>query len=85
MASAKDNHQRASMLSKWHKEGGIMIMGYQIFRILAMSNTKSKKKKKIFDDTLITQGKQFFSMQRCSVIYMDPVQLILSDHVKPTI
>ena len=52
--------ERADLLEEWKKDGGVMIMGYNIFRILANHPTRSKKKKEIFDKSLLDPG-----MHRC--------------------
>ena len=56
LASCKDNHSRADLLSKWKKSGGIMIIGYSLFRILASYAGKSKKLKAAFDESLLDPG-----------------------------
>lgn len=58
LASAKDLWGRAYRLDDWWREGGVCIMGYDMFRNL--SNCKSKrykgKMKEIFKKTLINPG-----------------------------
>lgn len=56
--SAKDLWGRAYRLDDWWKEGGICIIGYNMFRNL--SNEKNKrykgKMKEIFQKTLVDPG-----------------------------
>ncbi|XP_071550743.1 uncharacterized protein [Panulirus ornatus] len=58
LVSAKDLWGRAYRLDDWWREGGVCIMGYDMFRNL--SNSKSKrfkgKMKEIFQKTLINPG-----------------------------
>ncbi|KAK4305277.1 hypothetical protein Pmani_022836 [Petrolisthes manimaculis] len=58
LVSAKDLWGRAYRLDDWWREGGICIVGYDMFRNL--SNTKNKrfkgKMKEIFQKTLINPG-----------------------------
>ena len=49
-------HDRADALEEWMERGGIMVMGYQMFRILVNNKTRSKKKRNIFDNALIDPG-----------------------------
>lgn len=56
LANAKNHPDRIALLKEWHKDGGIMIMGYQLFRILANYAGKSKKLKAVFNDTLTDPG-----------------------------
>ena len=56
LANAKNHPARIALLKEWQKGGGIMIMGYQLFRILANYNGKSKKTKTAFHESLIDPG-----------------------------
>ena len=60
MSSEKDNWGRADRLDMWKREGGVMIMGYDMFRNLTKENDKKFKKKQrlIFKDTLLDPGPQ---------------------------
>ena len=49
-------HDRADMLEEWMDTGGVMIMGYQMFRILVNNKTRSKKKKETFEKCLMNPG-----------------------------
>jgi hypothetical protein len=58
MSSVKDNWGRSELLSDWHSNGGVMIMGYEMFRNLSqLCRVKNKKQKKIFTETLLDPGK----------------------------
>ncbi|XP_048589245.1 transcriptional regulator ATRX isoform X2 [Nematostella vectensis] len=49
--------RRADMLTQWQRYGGIMIMGYDMYRNLSLcNNVRSKKVKKIFKETLVDPG-----------------------------
>ena len=57
LASVKVNETRAKLLENWHEDGGIMIIGYEMFRNLSQGSTcRSKKLKKIFTTTLVDPG-----------------------------
>ncbi|XP_013408258.1 transcriptional regulator ATRX [Lingula anatina] len=56
IVSVKVNKERSELLKKWHNGGGVMIIGYQMFRILSHSHTKSKVQKEIFTTTLLDPG-----------------------------
>ncbi|XP_077983732.1 uncharacterized protein LOC144438534 [Glandiceps talaboti] len=57
LASVKDNYNRADTLQSWHEEGGIMIMGYDMYRMLAKgTRIRNKRLKRIFHETLVDPG-----------------------------
>ncbi|XP_067126191.1 transcriptional regulator ATRX homolog isoform X2 [Centruroides vittatus] len=58
LASVKDNYRRASCLEEWKERGGVMIMSYDMFRLLVQENSKRipKKLKTIFTYTLLDPG-----------------------------
>ena len=59
MASVKQNLARSQVLDEWHKEGGIMIIGYEMLRNLSQgSRVRNKKQKTIFHKTLIDPGEE---------------------------
>jgi transcriptional regulator ATRX len=39
LASVKVNETRAKLLENWHEDGGIMIIGYEMFRNLSQGST----------------------------------------------
>lgn len=40
----KQNSERAYQIKEWHQDGGVMIMGYDMFRNLSSDNKRIKKK-----------------------------------------
>ena len=60
MSGEKDNWGRADRLDMWRREGGVMIMGYDMFRNLTREHDKKFKKKQrvIFKETLTDPGPQ---------------------------
>ncbi|BFZ14845.1 hypothetical protein BsWGS_17884 [Bradybaena similaris] len=57
LASCKQNAARVEALKEWHENGGVMIMGYEMYRNLTTgSRCKNKRQKKIFQDTLVDPG-----------------------------
>lgn len=61
LASVKDNRTRADVLKHWHKTGGVMIMGYTMYRNLVFSRfVKNKRQKESFAQTLVDPGKHLF-------------------------
>ncbi|XP_052864770.1 transcriptional regulator ATRX homolog [Anopheles cruzii] len=45
ISKSKDNVARANLLMEWHNEGGVMIMGYDMFRNLANPSAARIRKK----------------------------------------
>ena len=43
--SLKTITQRATVISKWKDEGGVLLMGYELFRLLAGTKAQQRKKK----------------------------------------
>lgn len=58
MSNDKDNWSRADRLNFWRREGGVLIMGYDMFRNLTNDSTKKfkKKQKEIFLESLVNPG-----------------------------
>lgn len=53
-----DNWRRADMLNHWLKYGGVMILGYSLYRNLSQClRVRSKNQKKIFKEALVDPGK----------------------------
>ena len=69
MSSIKDNHKRAEYLQEWQDDGGVMILGYDMFRNLASgSHCRQKKLRDTFEKCLINPGKRFrLSISVCSL------------------
>jgi len=57
LSCVKDNWGRSELLNDWQNGGGVMIMGYEMFRNLSQSaRIKNKKQKKIFSESLLDPG-----------------------------
>lgn len=57
MSGEKDNWGRCDRLNCWMREGGVMIMGYDMFRNLSADTKKFKKKQKeTFQKALVDPG-----------------------------
>ena len=57
LSSVKSNPARADALKDWHDNGGIMILGYEMYRNLTLQkNIKKKSQKKIFSEALVDPG-----------------------------
>lgn len=57
LASVKDNRSRADVLKHWQKNGGVMVMGYTMYRNLVFSRfVKNKRQKETFAHTLVDPG-----------------------------
>ncbi len=52
MSSDKDNWARADKMQAWFREGGVLIIGYDLFRNLTNEKNKKYKSKqrKIFNE-----------------------------------
>ncbi|XP_074864170.1 transcriptional regulator ATRX isoform X2 [Carettochelys insculpta] len=60
LATVKRPQERAYMLQRWQEEGGVMIIGYEMYRNLAQGrNVKSRKLKEIFNKALVDPGPDF--------------------------
>merc|ERR1739838_992295 len=55
----KDNRKRADYLEQWHREGGVMILGYDMYRNLAQGARASKKLRAVFEKCLSNPGPDF--------------------------
>ena len=57
LATVKRPQERAYALQRWQEDGGIMIIGYEMYRNLTQGrNIKSKKLKETFQKTLVDPG-----------------------------
>ncbi|XP_074529669.1 transcriptional regulator ATRX [Halichoeres trimaculatus] len=57
LATVKRPQERAVALQQWQESGGVMIMGYEMYRNLTQGrNIKSKKLKETFQKTLVDPG-----------------------------
>ncbi|XP_070808035.1 transcriptional regulator ATRX [Pituophis catenifer annectens] len=60
LATVKRPQERGYMLQRWQDEGGVMIIGYEMYRNLAQGrNVKSRKLKEIFNKSLVDPGPDF--------------------------
>ncbi|XP_064184378.1 transcriptional regulator ATRX isoform X1 [Anguilla rostrata] len=60
LATVKRPQERAYALQRWQEDGGVMIMGYEMYRNLTKGlNIKSKKLKETFQKTLVDPGPDF--------------------------
>ncbi|XP_072520399.1 transcriptional regulator ATRX isoform X2 [Salminus brasiliensis] len=60
LATVKRPQERAFALQRWQEDGGVMIMGYEMYRNLTQGrNIKSKKLKETFQKTLVDPGPDF--------------------------
>lgn len=57
LATVKRPQERAYALQRWQEDGGVIIIGYEMYRNLTQGrNIKSKKLKEIFQKTLVDPG-----------------------------
>ncbi len=57
MSSAKSGWHRTDMLQQWQEGGGLLIMGYEMYRNMCQHKfIKSKKQKRIIDECLVDPG-----------------------------
>lgn len=62
LATVKRPQERAFALQQWQESGGVMIMGYEMYRNLTQGrNIKSKKLKETFQRTLVDPGAVLFT------------------------
>ncbi|KAJ8338353.1 hypothetical protein SKAU_G00373190 [Synaphobranchus kaupii] len=60
LATVKRPQDRSFALQRWQEDGGVMIMGYEMYRNLTQGrNIKSKKLKESFQKTLVDPGPDF--------------------------
>ncbi|XP_063288132.1 transcriptional regulator ATRX [Pelobates fuscus] len=60
LCTIKRPQERGYMLQKWHDDGGVLIIGYEMYRNLTQGrNVKSKKLKEIYQKTLVDPGPDF--------------------------
>ncbi|XP_063046191.1 transcriptional regulator ATRX isoform X2 [Engraulis encrasicolus] len=57
LATVKRPQERAYAMQRWHEDGGVMIIGYEMYRNLTQGRSiKSKKLKETFQKTLVDPG-----------------------------
>ncbi|XP_069603342.1 transcriptional regulator ATRX [Ranitomeya imitator] len=60
LATIKRPQERGYMLQRWHDNGGVLIIGYEMYRNLTQGrNVKSKKLKELYQKTLVDPGPDF--------------------------
>lgn len=65
MATAKSIDERTFTLKEWHKDGGLLIIGYEMYRNLTQHKfLKKKKHKDIIDSTLVDPGQSSREIDR---------------------
>lgn len=42
----KNLNQRSRVINEWHEQGGVLLMGYELYRQLSLKKPKKPKKKK---------------------------------------
>jgi len=60
LASRNQATDRNDVLSQWRKTGGVLVMGYQLFRVLVSYSGKSRKTKQLYESVLISPGNYAF-------------------------
>ena len=57
MSTVKDNWSRSEVIKNWQDGGGVLIMGYDMFRTLSqLTRVKNKKQKVIITEGLLDPG-----------------------------
>jgi transcriptional regulator ATRX len=58
----KQNYERMYQLKEWQSCGGVMVLGYDMFRNLTNTQTKRIRKKALetFQSTLVDPGEIFY-------------------------
>ncbi|XP_075691827.1 transcriptional regulator ATRX [Rhinoderma darwinii] len=60
LVTVKRPQERGLMLQSWHDNGGVCIIGYEMYRNLTQGrNVKSKKLKELYQKTLVDPGPDF--------------------------
>ncbi|XP_020836184.2 transcriptional regulator ATRX-like, partial [Phascolarctos cinereus] len=60
LATMKSPQDQSILLQKWQDSGGVMVIGYEMYRNLVQGrNVKSKKLKTVFNKTLVDPGPDF--------------------------
>ena len=64
LATVKRPQERAYTLQRWHEDGGVLIIGYEMYRNLTIGRSlKSKKLKETFQKTLVDPGRTRFTQK----------------------
>ncbi|XP_072285341.1 transcriptional regulator ATRX-like isoform X2 [Pyxicephalus adspersus] len=60
LATIKRPQERGYMMQHWHEDGGVLIIGYEMYRNLTQGrNVKSKKLKELYHKMLVDPGPDF--------------------------
>ncbi|KAM3869276.1 transcriptional regulator ATRX-like [Diretmus argenteus] len=59
LATLKRPQDRHSILLKWHRDGGVLIMGYEMYRNLSLGHKVPNGVRKQFQSTLVNPGPDF--------------------------
>ena len=66
LATKTDNKERQETLEDWKRTGGVLVMGYSLFRILVSYNGRSRKAKQTYATALIDPGEL---ISRCCCLH----------------
>ena len=76
MLTEKANTQRHDKLLRWHRNGGVLIMGYNLFTLLASGkNVKRKKFEEDFKKYLLNPGPDIIVCDEGHVLRRDKSNL----------
>jgi len=56
LASSRNNTTREVKVTKWLQSGGVLIIGYEMFRILTKKKEKRSKEDELFWRALVNPG-----------------------------
>lgn len=71
--SHKTLNSRAKTILEWSKEGGVLMMGYEIYRLLSLKKIKTKKKKgALFDDGPSSEDQDLFEKINAALVNPGP-------------
>lgn len=76
--SYKSLTARANVVLDWSKEGGVLIMGYEMYRLLSLKKMRQKKKKGILTDTTTCRDREMFDNIYSSLVCPGP-DLVVCD------
>lgn len=76
--SYKSLTARARVVLEWCQEGGVLIMGYEMYRLLSLKKTKTKRKKGIVVDTTNNRDREMFDNIYAALVSPGP-DLVVCD------
>lgn len=56
LATVKHPQERLRALQRWQRDGGVVIMGYEMYRILSQAQKTSDEEKKELKSILVNPG-----------------------------